>query len=424
MVKIYSLLLFFSIFLIGGLQAQVPVMNPITGASVVCSPPSSAPVYSASASNAPTSYSWIVVPSASVVIATPSSSTTSINFPTPNGTYTVYCFATNGSGSSSPVSFVVNVFETPNVTFSGATSFCQGSSTNIMASSTMMSASPTIFYGWSPPTGLNTTFGQFVSASPTTVTNYTVNAMNGSCIGTGTITITPLPSPTITATVSSNIICPGDPITINASGALTYTVNSTWSSNLPLGTPFSPPVSAPYFVNGTNSFGCSSYSNALVYVTINPAPSISVGANPPMACMGQSVALTFSGTSTSYSINGVACGNSVAVTPTVQTTYTISGVTSAGCKGSTLSTVYIGCVGINGQVITEPKGLSVYPNPSAGQFNLSSGKNETVRIVNELGQLVKNIDLKADAPVMISDLSPGVYFVMSQDTRIKIIVLQ
>ena len=418
MVKIYSLILFFSIFLIGGLQAQVPVMNPITGASVVCSPPSSAPVYSASASNAPTSYSWIVVPSASVVIATPGSSTTSISFPTPNGTYTVYCFATNGSGSSSPVSFVVDVFETPNVTFSGATSFCQGSSTNIMASSTMMSASPTIFYGWSPPTGLNTTFGQFVSASPTTVTNYTVNAMNGSCIGTGTITITPLPSPTVTASLTNTVVCYGNQTTLNIGGALSYTI----SPFAPIATPFSVFSTTQFTVTGSNSSGC--YNKAYATVFVNPAPFISVNPNPPMACMGQSVALTFSGTSTSYSINGVACGNSVAVTPTVQTTYTISGTTSAGCNGSTLSTVYIGCVGINGQMITEPKGLSVYPNPSAGQFNLSSGKDETVRIVNELGQLIKSFDLKADASVMISDLSPGVYFVMSQDTRIKIIVLQ
>jgi hypothetical protein len=66
----------------------------------------------------------------------------------------------------------------------------------------------------------------------------------------------------------------------------------------------------------------------------------------------------------------------------------------------------------------------VYPNPSAGQFNLISGKDETVRIINELGQLIKRFELKADSPLMIGDLAPGVYFVMSLDARIKIIVLQ
>ena len=98
MVKIYSLIL--CIFLIGNLGAQAPVMNPIVGASVVCTPPSTAPVYSASASNSPTSYSWTVFPSVGVVIGSPSSATTTISYPTPNGSYTLVCYATNGSGTN------------------------------------------------------------------------------------------------------------------------------------------------------------------------------------------------------------------------------------------------------------------------------------------------------------------------------------
>lgn len=419
MVKIYSLVLFFSVFLIGSLKGQAPVMSPITGASVICSPPSSATVYSASATNAPTSYSWIVMPSPGVVIATPTSSTTSISFPTPNGTYTVYCYATNGSGTSSPVSFVVNVFEMPNVTFSGATSFCQGSSTNIMASSTMMSASPTISYSWSPPTGLNTTSGQFVSASPTTLTNYTVTATNGACSNTGTITITPLPSPTVSASLTNSVICVSDPTTLNASGAISYTV----SPFAPIGSPYYFLSSTQFTVTGSNSSGCT--NKTYVNLTVNPGPFISVSSNPPMSCAGQSVALTFGGTGTSYTFNTVPIsGNSVVVSPTVSTNYTISATTAQGCKGSHVHTVISGCVGIYNPVISETAGLSVYPNPSAGAFNISSGKNEFVRIVNELGQLVKTVGLKADEKISISDLSPGVYFVMSAETRIKIIVLE
>lgn len=418
MVKIYSLILFFSVFLIGGLQAQAPVMNPILGDSVICSPPSSAPVYTASASNSPTSYSWTVFPSAGVTIATPSNSTTAISFPTPNGSYTIVCYAINGSGPGSPKTFVVDVFETPNVTFSGATSFCQGSSTNIMASSTMMSASPTISYNWSPPTGLSTTSGQFVNASPTTQTNYTVTASNGGCIGTGTITITPIANPTVSAAFTNSVICQGDPTTLNISGAASYTV----SPFAPIGTPFNPLSTTTYTIIGSNSFGCTDIKNA--FVIVNLGPSVSVSANPPLACMGQSVALTFSGSVSSYSINGVACGSSVAVTPTIQTTYTITGASSSGCNGYTLVTVYIGCVGVNNPVITETPGLSVYPNPSAGEFNLSSGKDETVRIINELGQLILQLELKAEEKLTINNLAPGIYFIKGDETRIKIIVLE
>ncbi len=149
-----------------------------------------------------------------------------------------------------------------------------------------------------------------------------------------------------------------------------------------------------------------------------------MNASPSLACAGQSVALTFGGTAISYTLNGSACGGSVAVSPTITTTYTISASSSAGCKTTILYTLGIGCVGVTNLVATEVQGLSAYPNPSAGQFNLISGKDETVRIINELGQLISSIELKADSKLTISDLSPGVYFVMSADTRIKIIVLE
>lgn len=419
MVKIYSLLLFFSVFLISGLKGQAPVMNPISGSSVICTPPSASPSYTATASNSPTSYSWTVLPSAGVTISNPNASVTSINFPTPNGTYTIICYATNGSGTSSPVSFVVNVFETPNVTFSGATSFCQGSSTNIMASSTMVSASPTIFYSWAPPAGLNTTTGQFVSASPTTLTNYTVTATNGACSNTGTITISPIASPTINASLTNTIICAGDPTTLNVSGAVAYTV----TPYAPLSTPFYALSTTQYTVIGSNVAGCTNKAYATVYV--NPGPFISVSANPPLACMGQSVALTFGGTGTTYTFDTTPItGNSVAITPTVTTTYTISATTASGCTGWQTYTQYIGCLGISNPGQQDVARLNAYPNPSAGTFNLSSGKDESVRIVNELGQLVKMLELKAENTVSISGLSPGVYFVMSADTKIKIVILE
>jgi hypothetical protein len=288
-----------------------------------------------------------------------------------------------------------------------------------MASSTMVSASPTIFYNWSPPTGLNTTVGQFVSASPTTVTNYTVTATNGSCSNTGTITITPIASPTINASLTNSVVCSGDLTTLNVSGGLSYTVIPA----APIGTPYNVFSTTNYTVIGSNSSGCSNKAYASVYVS--PPPFISVSASPSLACMGQSVALTFGGTGTSFTLNTTPItGNSVAISPTVNTNYTITATTSMGCKGTSYYTQYIGCVGINGPVLTETKGLSVYPNPSAGAFNLTSGKNESVRIINEIGQLIKTIELKADDKLSISGLSPGVYFVMSADTRIKIIVLE
>ncbi|MDI1356338.1 MAG: T9SS type A sorting domain-containing protein [bacterium] len=171
------------------LVAQVPVMNPIQGASVVCSPPASAKCYTASASNNPLSFSWIVLPANGVVILNPTSDTTSIIFPNTNLTYTVFCMAINSSGTSSLVSMPVKVYETPTVTFSGLTNVCQGSPTVLMASPTLISGSSTLNYLWTPSTGLNATTTRSVIATPPATTTYTLLLTLGSCTNSAKITL-------------------------------------------------------------------------------------------------------------------------------------------------------------------------------------------------------------------------------------------
>jgi hypothetical protein len=172
----------------------LPIMDPIQGPSVVCSQPANPKTYTASAINFPTSFAWSVIgPSSSgVVISNPSGSVTTISFPFPTSytSYTVYCSASNGAGTSlNSSSMVVNVYETPKVTFSGANVFCQGSSTNLSASPTVLSASSTLSYSWSPSTGLSSTTGYSVHASPPSTTNYTILLTMGTCTNSAQVTV-------------------------------------------------------------------------------------------------------------------------------------------------------------------------------------------------------------------------------------------
>ena len=181
--KNYFLVLFCLFIGLTG-SAQVPVISGITGASVSCASPGPASVYNASASNNPTSFTWYVSP-ANAFISNNGTANASISFNGLAGTYTVYCYASNSSGNGPVSSIVVNVFETPTVTFSGNTNlFCQGSSTNLQASPTIYSASSTLSYSWTPSTGLNTTTGSVVIASPAVSTNYTVHLTMGICKNT------------------------------------------------------------------------------------------------------------------------------------------------------------------------------------------------------------------------------------------------
>jgi hypothetical protein len=187
--KKYFYLFFFSL-VIFNYFAQIPVMNSIIGPQNVCSSPAPLVSFTTSASNSPTSYQWTISnPSVGVTIVNPTSAVTAINFPYSNNTYTIYCYATNGFGTSATTSFVVNIFETPSVTFSGANSFCQGSSTNLQASSTILMASPTISYSWTPSIGLDVTNQANVIANHSVTTTYTAIATKGFCSSSAAITV-------------------------------------------------------------------------------------------------------------------------------------------------------------------------------------------------------------------------------------------
>ncbi len=170
-----------------------PSMIGISGPSDVCSQPGTPASFTAMASGTITSYSWSFAgPFSGVIISNPNSSVTTISFPFPylNTTYTLHCVAYNGNiPSVGSAVLVVNVHETPQVNFSGATTFCQGSSTNLSASPTILSSSSTLSYNWSPSTGLNTTTGPNVVASPPSTTNYTVLLSLGSCTNSTMLTV-------------------------------------------------------------------------------------------------------------------------------------------------------------------------------------------------------------------------------------------
>lgn len=96
---------------------------------------------------------------------------------------------TTGGGTcqSARVPVVVNhTAEEIIITPSGPTTFDQGGSVDLTASSTQ---TPAYSFTWVPTAGLNTTTGANVTANPSTSTTYTVTGNNGSCTRTATIDI-------------------------------------------------------------------------------------------------------------------------------------------------------------------------------------------------------------------------------------------
>ncbi|MCZ8284251.1 MAG: PKD domain-containing protein, partial [Bacteroidia bacterium] len=163
---------------------------------------------------------------------------------------------------------------------------------------------------------------------------YTVSltASNGSGSSVATQTITVLASPVVSITPSSATICQGQSTSLTASGANTYTWSTGSTSN---SISVSPISTTSYTLRGANSNGCQTLTVAPVVV--RTVPVIFIGGST-VTCSGQSATLTASGAST-YTWSTGSTSNSISVSPTAATVYTVTGQGSNGCTADASQTV-------------------------------------------------------------------------------------
>ncbi|MGZ3932949.1 MAG: LamG-like jellyroll fold domain-containing protein, partial [Bacteroidia bacterium] len=139
--------------------------------------------------------------------------------------------------------------------------------------------------------------------------------------------------PNVTASVNDSLICMGDSVMFNGSGALTY----TWTGGVVNAMNFMPPASGIYTVTGTDVNGCR--NSAAQSVTVNTLPAISVSVSDSVLCAGDSTMLTASGAITYTWTGGVI--NATSFAPTGTGSYTVTGTDVNGCKNSAVNTVTV-----------------------------------------------------------------------------------
>lgn len=261
--------------------------------------------------------------SASVVTATPPSTTT-------------YSVTGNAGGCILTGSITLNVISPPAVTVTPVTSgICPGQSTTLTATGATS-------YTWGPSTGLNTTTGSVVIASPTTATNYTVTGGAGTCTSSAIASVTMNPGPVLN--VSSSTICAGSSATLTVNGAATY----TWQPGNLNGASIvvNPVATTIYTVSGTSAGGC--VSTRTTQVTVNPMPVPNANSNSPV-CLNFPLNLT-ANAATSYTWNGPNSFSSNLQNPTIPS------ATSANAGVYTVNVSSLGCssVGTVNVIITTP----------------------------------------------------------------------
>jgi len=228
--------------------------------------------------------------------------------PVATATYTVT--GTNINGCINTDQVVVTVAGLPAVNAGLDQTVCVGTSVTLNGSGAST-------YTWNNGVVNNTAFTPAVGTITYTVTGTDA----GGCINTDQVNVTVNALPIVGAGPDQTI-CIGGSVTLNGSGATTY----TWNNGVINGTAFNPVLTNTYTVTGTNVNGCISTDQVLV--TVNPLPIVGAGSDQTV-CAGTAVTLNGLGASIYSWNNGVT--NAVAFTPVSTSTYTVTGTDVNGC---------------------------------------------------------------------------------------------
>jgi hypothetical protein len=269
----------------------------------------------------------------------------------------------------------------------------------------------------------NPTVTTLIDSSPS---NFTATLSNFALV-TGTVSnwIAAAGSLSTTCTYAPNSVtitpagpvtlCAGSSASLTASGAATYTWNPgalTGSSVV-----ITPTASGIYSVIG-NSGNC--YGVGGKSVTVNALPTVSATSNNSILCVGQNATLTASGAAT-YTWNPGGTGSTIAVTPSVNTNYTISATDANNCTNTAIFTQSVQiCSGISQNSLISYQ-LSVYPNPNNGEFTISMNsisENMNVEIYNSLGQIVINEKVNTQSKkINMSQIPNGIYILKLKENN-------
>ena len=146
-------------------------------------------------------------------------------------------------------------------------------------------------------------------------------------------------------------------------------------------------------------------------------------------CVGESVSLTAGGANT-YVWNTGSTNNNIVVSPTLSTTYTLTGTDINSCQNKVVYTQSVSaCNGLD-KLSGNGIKMNVFPNPNNGEFYIVSDQDLNIIITNELGQHILSAQLNENNQhqVQINKLSNGIYFIIGtnnhNNVKQKVIITQ
>lgn len=325
----------------------------------------------------------------------------------------LYSVTVSNSCGTAAVSKEVVVDPSPSLSISAGTSLCLGSSATLEANGASS-------YSWSPATGLNTTTGATVIASPTTTTTYTVTGTIGNCTRTMdvTITVNSVPAAPTVTTSGSTSFCTGGNVTLTSSAA----AGNQWykdGSAIPaaVNQTYNAMESGSYTVK-TTANGCASNASAATAITANPIP-----VQPTITQVGNALQSS-AATGNQWLLNGtpVPGATNSTFSPTASGQYTVQ-VTANGCTGLASSVFNFTITATNDPVLDRK--MTVAPNPVRDDLIIrynGTGARFNLLLVNMNGAVLHKSSFTSTHTIDMRKFGSGMYIVqiVNEKTHEKI----
>lgn len=224
------------------------------------------------------------------------------------------------------------------------------SSTICQGDTILLAASGALSYQWFSNSDISSNTGSRIEAMPTTTDSVKVTGTNQyGCESISFAHINVIPNIEISTNITADTICEGSAVNFSASTIGSPLANFIWSPSIGLSDSTDANVMAlgntsiQYQVTAVANNGCR--DSAFISLRVEPKPIITISPDSLDICIGKSTSLSVSGADTylwSPNINLVdSLSSTINVSPAINTTYTVIGTTTAGCKDTTNTKVYV-----------------------------------------------------------------------------------
>lgn len=206
-------------------------------------------------------------------------------------------------------------------------------------------------------------------------------------------------------TVPSYSVCNGSSVSLNASGAQTY----TWSFGAN-GPSVQYPVSSTTLITVTGSNTLSTCtSSASIQITGLNTPTLNALSSHSLICSGETATLSASG-SDNYLWSNAATTSVIIVQLSTTATFSVVGTNTNNCSStSTVNIMVSPCTSLSEQ--NDPE-FTIYPNPAKDIIHLSVKHAYSFELINSLGSVVFKGDMAiGQRSIKLDRVDEGIYFI-------------